>query len=45
MIWTWATVLADNELHHCEHPTEVPVAIVRLEIRAYADGRTDVIST
>jgi len=45
MIWTGAALLADNKLHHCEHPTDVLVADARLEISAYADRQTDVVST
>jgi len=37
MIWTGTAVLADNKLHHCEHPANVLVADARLEISAYAD--------
>jgi len=45
MIWTRAAVFADNKLNHCEHATYVLVADTRLEISAYADRRTDVVST
>jgi len=45
MIWTGAAVLEDNKLHHCEHPTSVLVADARLEISAYADRRTEIVST